>query len=93
MAVTLTIKQVPDDLAQRLRERAASNHRSLQGELMSILTAATAGDARPARALVGRRLGHLSIDQVVARCRVVMPPWEERYGRSVDIIREMRDGR
>src|SRR5690349_8384687 len=37
MAVTLTIKQVPDDIAQKLRERAAANHRSLQGELMLIL--------------------------------------------------------
>jgi plasmid stability protein len=37
MAVTLSIKNVPDDLAQRLRERAARHHRSLQGELMAIL--------------------------------------------------------
>jgi plasmid stability protein len=27
MAVTLSIKNVPDDLARRLKERAASNHR------------------------------------------------------------------
>jgi antitoxin FitA len=32
---------VPDDLAQRLKERAARNHRSLQGELMAILEAVT----------------------------------------------------
>ncbi len=37
MTVTLSIKNVPDDLAQRLKERAARNHRSLQGELMAIL--------------------------------------------------------
>ena len=37
MTVTLSIKNVPDDLAQRLKERAAQNHRSLQGELMAIL--------------------------------------------------------
>jgi plasmid stability protein len=40
MPVTLTIKQVPDRLAQRLRARAAASHRSLQGELMVILTEA-----------------------------------------------------
>lgn len=34
---TLTIKDVPAPLAERLRQRAARNHRSLQGELMSII--------------------------------------------------------
>ena len=40
MAVNLSIKSVPDDLAKRLRERAERNHRSLQGELMAIIEAA-----------------------------------------------------
>lgn len=37
MPVTLTIKQVPDALAARLKERAASQRRSLQKELLSIM--------------------------------------------------------
>jgi antitoxin FitA len=37
MAVTLSVKNVPEKLAERLRQRAARNHRSLQGELMAIL--------------------------------------------------------
>lgn len=37
MPVTLTIKQVPDRVADKLRLRAAASHRSLQGELMAIL--------------------------------------------------------
>ena len=37
MPVNLSIKNVPDDLAERLRERAKRSHRSLQGELMVIL--------------------------------------------------------
>ena len=37
MPVTLSIKNVPDRIAQQLRKRAARNHRSLQGELMAIL--------------------------------------------------------
>ncbi len=37
MPVTLSVKNVPDKLADRLRKRAASHHRSLQGELMAIL--------------------------------------------------------
>lgn len=42
MAVTLSIKNVPDSLARQLRKRAARNHRSLQGELMAILSEAVA---------------------------------------------------
>ncbi|MBU2623716.1 MAG: Arc family DNA-binding protein [Proteobacteria bacterium] len=35
--MNLSIKNVPDDLAEELRRRAAKNHRSLQGELLMIL--------------------------------------------------------
>ena len=34
---TLSIKDVPEAWAEALRQRAARNHRSLQGELMSII--------------------------------------------------------
>ena len=37
MAVNFSIKNVPDELAERLRLRAARHHRSLQGELIAIL--------------------------------------------------------
>lgn len=37
MPVTLSIKNVPDQLAEKLRWRAARRHRSLQGELLAIL--------------------------------------------------------
>ncbi len=37
MSVDLSVKKVPDDVAERLRARARQNHRSLQGELLSIL--------------------------------------------------------
>ena len=37
MTVNLSIKSVPDRLAERLRQRATASHRSLQGELMAIL--------------------------------------------------------
>lgn len=37
MPVTLSVKNVPADVAERLRQRAARHHRSLQGELMAIL--------------------------------------------------------
>jgi antitoxin FitA len=37
MPVNLSIKSVPDHIAERLRARAAQHHRSIQGELMAIL--------------------------------------------------------
>ena len=37
MPVNLSIKNVPDHLAEALRLRAAASHRSMQGELMAIL--------------------------------------------------------
>jgi plasmid stability protein len=40
MALSLSIKNVSDDVAEALRQRAARNHRSLQGELLHILETA-----------------------------------------------------
>jgi plasmid stability protein len=40
MPVNLSIKNVPDALAAKLRDRAERNHRSLQGEMMAILESA-----------------------------------------------------
>ena len=37
VTLNLSIKRVPEDVVERLRKRARLNHRSLQGELMSIL--------------------------------------------------------
>jgi antitoxin FitA len=37
MAVDLFIQNVPEDLMARLQERAIRSHRSLQGELLTIL--------------------------------------------------------
>ena len=78
MPVTLSIKKVPDDVAERLRVRAKRNHRSLQGELLAILEAS----AGPRKSVTiqellesGRRLGLSTSDE------------------SVQMIREDRDGR
>jgi plasmid stability protein len=35
--INLSIKNVPEEVAEALRQRAAGHHRSLQGELMVIL--------------------------------------------------------
>ncbi len=41
MPVNLSVKNVPDEIAEKLRNRAKRHHRSLQGELMVILEEAT----------------------------------------------------
>jgi len=46
VAVNLSIKNVPDELAASLRVRATRNHRSIQGELMAILEEALESDRR-----------------------------------------------
>jgi len=46
MPVNLSIKNAPDDLVERLRERAAKHHRSLQGELLVIIEEAVRPPAR-----------------------------------------------
>jgi plasmid stability protein len=43
----LSIKDVPEAWAQALRERAARNHRSLQGELMALIQGAVAPESHP----------------------------------------------
>lgn len=37
MPTNLSIKNAPDELVDRLKRRAARNHRSLRGELLAIL--------------------------------------------------------
>jgi antitoxin FitA len=60
MPVDLSIKNVPDAIAQRLRQRAARHHRSLQDELLAIIEeAAQSEPALSPTALLAeiRRLG------------------------------------
>lgn len=101
MPVNLSVKAVPDELAARLRERAAANHRSLQGELMAILHQATEPRSvadegwrqrfRPAA--VTRAGGNSTIDEVIARIKARGPQPRMRGASSVEIIRQMRDQR
>jgi antitoxin FitA len=55
--VTLSVKNVPADLARRLRERAARNNRSLQGELLEILEEAGHSLSLDDIAALAKRLG------------------------------------
>ena len=78
MPTNLSIKNAPDHVVQRLRQRAERHHRSLQGELLAIIEAAAREDqpAAPSDILAEiRRLG-------------VQTPSE-----AADLIRADRDGR
>jgi plasmid stability protein len=60
MPVNLSVKNVPDDLMDRLRQRAKRHHRSLQGELMVILEGAV-GSEKLSLDEAERRLGALDL--------------------------------
>jgi plasmid stability protein len=106
MGVNLSIKDVPEALAQRLRERAARNHRSLQGELMSIIERAALLEEPPAppakaanRAQTSREAlvqGWQTIEQLMAERQASgwLPHPSLRHApRAVDIVRADRDSR
>jgi len=63
MSQTLTIRNVPDALARRLKTRAERNHRSLQGEVMAILVHASAANAAEQTAAPYRA----SLNEIVAK--------------------------
>lgn len=93
----LSIKDVPEDLAEALRQRAASNHRSLQGELMAILHQAVRGTGAtvpplPPRSFEGRR-GTRTIEETAAELRARYPEPVRGGPLAVDIIRADRDSR
>lgn len=78
MPVNLSIKNVPDDLAALLKQRAQRNHRSMQREVLAILDQAV------------RARDHLTPDEVLAKVRELglkMP------SESTEIVRKMRDER
>ncbi|MCX7892979.1 MAG: hypothetical protein N2544_11515 [Burkholderiales bacterium] len=89
MPVNLSVKNVPDALAERLRARAERNRRSLQRELLSILEAA-AEERAPAPSLAPAPPRSLSIEEVAARARKLFP---QGTASSAAWIREMRDRR
>jgi plasmid stability protein len=67
--VTLSVKNVPSDLARRLRARAARHHRSLQGELLFILSEAAHATSIGDLALLARELGLSSPSESAALIR------------------------
>ena len=104
MSLSLSIKDVPDAIAERLRQRAARNHRSLQGELMAIIEQAAAEPAvqpmveRGAAPGIRRSWtqGHKAFDQLLAEREAAgwtPHPSLADAPLAVDIIRADRDSR
>jgi plasmid stability protein len=95
----LSIKNVPDSLLTKLRERAARHHRSIQGELMALLQAATEAPASPPETAatrespIGRRSGTRHIEEIAAEHRDRWRKPFNRGPRAADVIRADRDAR
>jgi plasmid stability protein len=94
---SLSIKDVPEPLLEAIRRRAARHHRSLQGELMALISQAAAeepGADIPADHSTKKPAVEPSKSFAEAaadfRRRFPSPPGS-RSESSVDFIREMRD--
>lgn len=91
----LSIKNVPEALAEALRQRAERNHRSLQGELMAILEQATSESPEPGAGPSGGLYGLpvKSVAQIAAEHRARYEAPVTGAPLAVDIIRAERDAR
>lgn len=95
----LSIKNVPDEVLDKLRERASRHHRSIQGELMALLSAAlesqASGRESPATNDVPkmRRSGTRRIDEIAAEHRQRVRKPLKHGPLAVDVIRAERDAR
>lgn len=76
---TITIRNVPAGVLERLKARARSHRRSMQGEILSILEAAAAETST--------RLDAAALYQRIRSIGVTSPD------ESAAMIREDRDGR
>ena len=77
MPTNVSLKNVPDDIVEKLRVMAKRHHRSLQGELIAILEE-TVGNTK------------FSIDQAESRLRELR---FETGDESTAWLRELRDAR
>ena len=77
MPTNVSVKNVPDAVIEKLRERAKRHHRSLQGELMAILEEAS-------------EVAHLSFEEAQAKLgELGLKTGDD----STQWVRELRDAR
>jgi len=91
----LSIKNVPEHVVEKLRQRAASHHRSLQGELLELICHFTNDDANETTNVdkQGDSSGWLSIAEIAAELATSQPRSSRTIPLAVDIIRQERDSR
>jgi len=78
MPVSLSIKNAPDELVRRLKERAERHHRSLQGELMAILEDAAGPSRRLTPAEVLARVQELGLSTPSEAATMIRKDRDER---------------
>ena len=88
---TLSIKNVPEQVLDRLRQRASRHHRSIQGELMALLSAALESQMHDVPTM--RRSGTRRIEEIAAEHRERVKKPLKRGPLAVDLIRAERDAR
>jgi plasmid stability protein len=92
----LSIKNVPEDVVARLRERARANHRSLQGELLDLACRAAhagASDVATERHLRRNAGGQKAIEQIAAEHKARRETSIESAPNAAELIRKERDAR
>lgn len=95
----LYIENVPDELLDKLLLRAARNHRSLQDELMALISEALESPATGAASPVAeeppavRRSGTRRIEEIAAEHRQRHKNPLTRGPQAIDVIRAERDTR
>lgn len=91
----LSIKNVPEEIVEKLRQRAARHHRSLQGELMDLVHRYADESAQEAADVTSAAdsSGWLSIDELAAELTTARPKSSRSVPLAVDIIRHERDSR
>lgn len=77
---TLTLKNIPDDLYERLRQRAAAHRRSINGDMIHCLE----------QALQPRRLAP---EERIQRIRALRPVIDPQTVAHDDLIAAIDDGR
>lgn len=77
---TLTLKNIPDDLYERLRQRAAAHRRSINGEMIHCLE----------QALQPRRIAP---EERLSRIRALRPAIDPQAVTHDELIAAIDDGR
>jgi len=91
----LSIKNVPEHVVEKLRQRAANHHRSLQGELMDLICQSTNEDVSETQKSTEESgsSGWLSIEEIAAELASPQRRSSRKVPLAVDIIRQERDSR